>query len=376
MTRDVVIVGGGVIGLSVAWHLARSGAPVTVLERGTIGGGASGAAAGMLAPLAEAKTPGSFIELGRASLAAYPAFVEALRDETGLDPELIGPGMLRVATTDAEADTLCGAFEWQRAAGLPVEWLGAEAARTLEPALSPAVRAAVLSSGERHVEPRRLVRALALACARRGVCIRENTPVVGVTTTQRRVSGVQTPAGSVGSGSVVIAGGAWSEPMGRWLGMTLPVFPVRGQILALSCLPPPIRHTVYTQAGYLVPKADGRVVVGATEERAGFDTRPTAGGMAGLLALAPALVPALADAPFESVWTGLRPGSPDGLPLLGPLPGWENVCVATGHFRNGVLLAPITGEIIAQSVLDSSPHPLLSARYRADRFAGSGTPES
>jgi glycine oxidase len=370
-SADIVIIGGGVIGLSVAWHLARAGdASIVVLERGQVGGGASGAAAGMLAPLAEARAPGPFVTLGLESLHRYPAFAEALRAETELDIELVGPGMLRVAATEEEADALCAAFSWQRAAGLAVERLSGDEARQREPALSPTVRAAVLSPDERHVEPRRLVRALALACARRSVRIEENAPVVELMTEGPRVTGVRTASDVWPCGHVVVAGGAWSEPMGRWLGVSLPVFPVGGQILALRGLPPPLRHTVYGHAGYLVPKADGRIVVGATEERgAGFNVRPTAGGMARLLGMAQTLVPALADAAFDSVWSGLRPGSRDGLPILGPLPGWENAHVATGHFRNGILLAPITGEIVARGIVGLPPLPPSPIR-----FAGRGEP--
>ncbi len=362
-----MVVGGGVIGLSVAWRLLHAGASVVVLERGQVGKEASGAAAGMLAPLAEARGPGPFVELGLESLRRYPLFVDALREETGIDPELSCPGMLRVAMDAEEEDALCGAFTWQGEAGLRVERLSGEEARRLEPCLSPHVRAAVLSPQERHVEPRRLVRALALACARRGGRIAEGAPAESFETQGARVTGVRTADGAVSCGQVVVAGGAWTGAIGRRLDAPLPEFPVRGQILALACLPPPVRHTVYAHRGYLVPKADGRVVVGATEARAGFDARPTAGGLARLLVMAPTLVPALADASFESAWAGLRPASADGLPILGPLPAWENAHVAAGHFRNGVLLAPVTAEAVTPSVLGERAHPLL-APFRPDRF--------
>ena len=367
LSCDVVVIGGGVIGLSVAWRLQQTGASVTLLERGQVGGQATGAAAGMLAPLAEAKGAGPFVELGLSSLQRYPAFVDALREETGLDPELIGPGMLRVAHTLSEVESLSQEFAWQRTAGLPMEWLESAETRALEPALSPDILAAVLSVRERNVEPRRLVRALAQACGRRGVRIMENTSVLGFTTGETRVTKVRTQAECISCGSIVVAGGAWSESIAGWLRVRLPVFPVRGQILALSCLPPPMRHTLYTHAGYLVPKADGRVVVGATEDSAGFETRPTAQGLLRLLTFAVQLLPALANAPFESAWAGLRPASADGFPILGCLPGWENAHVAAGHFRNGILLAPITGEILAQEILGGAAFPLPAA-FRADRF--------
>lgn len=363
-----MVVGGGVIGLSIAWRAAREGALVVVLERALVGGQASGAAAGMLAPLAEAKTPGPFVDLGLASLRRYPAFVDALRDEAGLDPELIGPGMLRVAMSEEEEEAIGAALGWQRERGLPLERLSGGDARRLEPALSTDIRAAVLSSEERHVEPRRLVRALALAAARRGVRIMEGAPVTNFDTDNERVTTVHTPTQRLSCDAVVLAGGAWNRTIVEQLGVEVPVFPVRGQILALACTPPPVRHTVYAHSGYLVPKADGRVVVGATEDRAGFDARPTARGMGHLLTLAPKLVPALAGAAFDSAWAGLRPASEDGLPILGPLPGWENTYVAAGHFRNGILLTPITAEILTQGLLRGN-WTELPTPFRTDRFA-------
>jgi glycine oxidase len=371
---DVVVVGGGIIGLSLAWQLAGEGASVVVLERGQIGGQATGAAAGMLAPLAEAREPSPFVALALASLHLYPGIAAALYEEVGLDVELRGPGMLRVALTDGEAEALRQEWAWQREAGLRMEWLTGEEARRLEPALAPEVRAAIFSPEERHVEPRRLVRAWGLAAAARGVRVREGTIATGFETWRSRVTAVLTGETRTPCDALVVAGGAWSGEVAGWLGARLPVFPVRGQILALACLPPPVRHTIYTHTGYLVPKADGRVVVGATEDQAGFDARPTASGMGRLLTMAPALVPALAEAPFESAWAGLRPATADRLPLLGPLPGWENVLLATGHYRNGILLAPITAERLAEFIVNGcgagrTPVDSLLRPFLPDRFS-------
>jgi glycine oxidase len=385
---DVVVVGGGIIGLSLAWQLAREGVSVVVLERGQIGGQATGAAAGMLAPLAEAREPSPFVALALASLHLYPGIAAALHEAIGLDVELRGPGMLRVALTDGEAEALRQEWAWQREAGLRMEWLTGQEARRLEPALAPEVRAAIFSPEERHVEPRRLVRAWGLAAAARGVRVREGTAATGFETRRggadrsapgsaaNRVTAVLTGETRTPCGALVVAGGAWSGEVAGCLGARLPVFPVRGQILALACLPPPVRHTIYTHTGYLVPKADGRIVVGATEDRAGFDARPTASGMGRLLTMAPALAPALAEAPFESAWAGLRPATADRLPLLGPLPGWENVVLATGHYRNGILLAPITAERLAEyivngcgsgrALVDPLLQPFLPDRFSAD----------
>jgi glycine oxidase len=365
--NHVVVVGGGIIGLSIAWSLVKEGATVTVMESGQVGGQATGAAAGMLAPLAEAHEPGPFVTLGLESLRRYPTFVAELQEETGIDAELIGPGMLRVAMNDEEAYRIGQEWEWQQALGLASDCLSAKEARLLEPALSPDVRLAVRSPEERNVEPKRLLRALALACARRGVNIVEGEPVVDFEQEGPMVSAAMSPGQHVPCDAVVLAGGAWSELLGRRLDSTLPIYPVRGQILSLVCLPPPIRHTIYGVGGYLVPKADGRVIVGATEDEAGFDTRPSAAGVAQLLAVAPALVPGLRSAAFDSAWAGLRPASADGMPILGRLLEWSNVFAACGHFRNGIMLAPITGEIVAAEILDGKPHELTEA-FRPERF--------
>jgi glycine oxidase len=364
---DVVVIGGGIVGLSVAWNLIKEGVSVTVIEAGQVGGQASGAAAGMLAPLAEARELGPFLTLGLESLARYPALVAELQEETGIDVELVGPGMLRVATTDEEAYNLSVEWEWQQDLGLAGDCLSAKEARLLEPALSLDVRLAVRSPEERNVEPRRLLRALALACARRGVRIVEGEPVVDFELEGDTVTAVMSLGRHFGCGAVVLAAGAWTEVLGRRLDSLVPVYPVRGQILSLACLPPPIRHTIYGPDGYLVPKSDGRVVVGATEDEAGYDARTSAGGIARLLAMAPVLVPSLLSAAFDSAWAGLRPASADGMPILGRLPAWTNAYAACGHFRNGILLTPITGEVMAHEILDATPHPLTEA-FRPERF--------
>ncbi len=364
---DIVVVGGGIIGLSIAWSLAKEGLSVTVLEAGQVGGQATAAAAGMLAPLAEALETGPFVTLGLESLRRYPAFVAEIQEESGIDPEMIGPGMLRVAITDEEAYRMGSDWEWQSSLGLSADCLSAKEARLLEPAISPDVRLAIRSPEERNIEPRRLVRALALACVRRGVRIVEGEPVVDFERDGASITAAMSPGQHFSCDGVVIAGGAWSELLGRRLDVTLPIYPVRGQILSLACLPPPIRHTIYGAACYLVPKADGRVVVGATEDEAGYDTRTNVAGLGYLLTMAPGLVPALRGAAFDTAWAGLRPASADGMPILGRLTGWKNAFAACGHFRNGILLAPITGEILAHEIVESQPHPLTET-FRPDRF--------
>jgi glycine oxidase len=361
---DAVVVGGGIIGLSVADALAARGARVTVLERRNCGAEASGSAAGMLAPLAEARAPGPFLTLALAGLEAHAAWLERLQAETGLDVGPHGPGMFRVAR-EGEVESLRDAFDWQRECDLPLEWLEGGAARALEPALERCV-GAILSPCERHVQPPLVVQALAESLKRWGVEVREGAPVRGFVTAGARVRAVQTEGDVVPCSEVVIAGGAWSSAIAAGLGAEVAVEPIRGQILALGPSPMPLAHTLYGSEGYLVPKPDGRLVVGATEDRAGFTARPTAEGVARLLAMAARLMPELAAAPFLTAWAGLRPMAPDRLPLLGPLPGWQNVALATGHFRNGVLLAPLTGALLADWVLDRRVPPLMAPFLPSD----------
>jgi glycine oxidase len=364
-STDVIVVGGGVIGCAIAYYLARERIHVDVVERGEIGGEASGAAAGMLAPLAEVEDAGPFQELCLESLRMFPALVAALREETGIDVEYLPSGILRVALNDEEEGRLRDLAE--RANGLPQHWLSPEELRSLEPRLSPDVRGCLYSPEEHQVNADRLTQAFAWAAAGQGATLRRNLRVTGLLTRDRRVTGVRTAAGDLAARHVVLAAGPWTRRLAASLGVNLPVFPVRGQMMALPSKAAP-RHIVWGSAGYLVPKKNGLVFAGATVERVGYRRRTTAAGLRGLTNMASTLSPRLgAVAPVDS-WAGLRPGSADGLPLLGPLPGWEGISVATGHYRNGILLSPATGRLIARSIIDASPGGAL-APFSPARFA-------
>ena len=357
---DFLILGGGVIGLSIAYHLSREGALVTVVDAGEPGQ-ASGAAAGMLAPLAESGKPGPFLDLALNGLRRYPAFLADLQEETGKAPEIAGPGMLRVAQTEAEETAQCAALAWQRGAGLPLTRISQSDLRRLEPALSTKARSAVFSPEERHVNPRLLRHALIAACRHVGAQVNLASEATGFVTDRARVTAVQTKRDDIAGSQIVLCGGAWSGLMSQRLGVSLPVTPLRGQALSLGPKSPlPVRHTIYAHDGYLVPRREHHIdllIVGATEEAVGFDAERTAGGCALLLNMALALAPPLAGMPFYSHWAGLRPVSADGLPLLGRLPGWDNVHLATGHGRNGILLAPVTGALMADHLLHDAPLP-------------------
>ncbi len=350
-TSDVLVVGGGVIGCAVAWFLAREGVAVTLLERGEIAGQASGAAAGMLAPLAEADlgTPTGrvFLRWGRHSLERFPGLVEELGESSGVDPEFRPSGLLRVAGDEAAAAVL---RERAAALGEGLVWLDREEARLLEPQLSPEVAGALHSPRECHVRSPLLVRAYAQAAARHGAHIEAGAPVMALARERARVVGVETPAGRLTAEHVVLCTGSWTPSLAAGL-PELPVAPVRGQIVSLDAPDPPPARILWGGSTYVVPKPDGSVVVGATEEHVGFDRRVTAEGVRSLLAEAARWVPALADASFRSAWAGLRPETPDHLPLVGPVPTVDGLLVAAGHFRNGVLLSPATGEIVRDAVL-------------------------
>jgi glycine oxidase len=358
LTYDVAIVGGGVIGCAIAAELADAGAKVVLLERDRIGAGASGAAAGMLAPQTEAHAPDPWFDLLLAARAEHEPLSCRLRHETGIDVGYRRDGVLRVAVSEPERRELRARAEWQQAAGLPVEWLEPDDAQRLEPTVSPDIAGALWLPDESQVQSPRLVQALALLAQRRGAHIREGAPVLGV-----EKDAVRTAAERVSVGAVVLAGGVGSAFVD---GARLPVVPVKGQIacgqLTPACAP---RHIVWGAGAYLTPKAGGELLVGATEEEGTYDTRPTLGGIAGLIAAGTQLLPTLRDMPLVQAWAGLRPALPDRKPALGRL---GDLFVATGHYRNGVLLGPLTGKLIAQLVLGKQPTWDLTA-YAPERLA-------
>lgn len=364
---DVAVVGGGIIGCSVAYHAARRGARVVLFEAEGVGTGASGAAAGMLAAQSEAHKQGTFLDMMVKSRALHGPLSEALYDETGLDVEHVRAGSLHVAFDEDSRKKLTAKYSLQREQNLAAEWLGADEVRKLEPSLPLDLLSALYLPEDAQVNSPRLVRALAFAARSRGARIEEATRVTGFLTEGSRVTGVETPLGTFPAGAVVLAGGVFGSSLSKELGVHLPIHPVKGEILIVKSGPTPIKANVWGSRCYLVPKRDGRVIVGATEEPGVYDPQPTLGGVGELSRAATKTIPALARAPFESAWGGLRPGTPDGRPVIGPVEDWEGLLLATGHYRNGVLLAPITGEAIAALALkEESPEdvsPLSPGRF-------------
>ncbi len=378
---DVIVVGGGVVGASVAFHLAREGMAVALLERGGLAAAASGAAAGMLAPIGEARAPGALLGLGLLALRGFEALCAELRERSGVDAQYLASGTLRVALSDDEAETLRAralALLADRELGVELEWLDPAAARALEPGLSFAARGAIWSPREGHVSSPILTRAYAEAAGALGARIETGIPVEGLVCEGNAVKGVRTRAGRRPAGAVVLCTGAWTPGCLGWLpgarADLLPVVPVRGQTVTLEAPPRPRPGVIVSgNRAYLVPKRDGALIVGATEEHVGFDCRVTAAGVRGLLDAAPSLVPELQGASFRGASAGLRPGSPDGLPALGAWPEARGLFVAAGHHRNGVLFSAVTGRFMA----DLARGKPLSDEARAlalERFAGPCSP--
>jgi glycine oxidase len=365
-TTDVAIIGGGVIGCAAAYALATAGLRVLLLERGQIACEASGEAAGMLAPQAEASEVGPFLTLGLQSRELFPALTAALREETGLDVGYGQDGTLYPCLDEDEETEARTRFAWQRGQGLPVEWWGAEEVRKAEPGIHPAVRGALFIPGDRQVTSGTFTRAFALAAARRGAEIWEGAPVTGFVRDRKRIVGVKNLDRTVSAGRYVLAAGPWSAQIAALLGLPVPVLPVKGQLCMAGLLQGGPRHILYSHLAYLVPRPGGEVVLGTTVEFAGFDKRVTVGGLQGILAGAQALYPALAGAPLLRAWAGLRPYTSDELPLLGPVPEMEELLVATGHHRNGILLAPITAQLLRELVVDGRTSTPL-APFRVDR---------
>jgi glycine oxidase len=366
---DVVVIGGGVIGCAVARCAARAGLSVVVLERGSCGAEASHAAAGMLSPLAEANEPGPWIDLLLHARDLYPEFVAALREESGTDVGYDDAGTLYLSLREEDDAEMEHRWAWQRAAGMDVERWTAGETREMEPAVSPAVRFSLRFPGDHQVDNRALGRALPVAAERAGAQVRTGAEAAGVLRDGSRVTGVELADGTrIHAGAVVIAGGSWAGQL-RGLPRPLPVEPVHGQLLAMETLPPLFRHVVDSPRCYLVPRACGRVIAGATVERVGYRKAVTPQGVRRLLDGAVEIAPALDHAPLVETWSGLRPGTPDGLPILGRDPEVPNLLYATGHFRNGILLTPLTGEAIGAMLLGEEPAWELAA-YGVGRFGG------
>jgi glycine oxidase len=371
---DVVVVGAGVVGLAVGWRAAQRGLRVAVLERADRpAAGTSAVAAGMLAPISETiATELPLMRLGVASASSYPEFAAELNDASGMDPGYLRCGTLLAARDRDEAEALGRELELRQGLGLAVNRLRASEARRLEPALAPALRLALEIPDDHAIDPRKLTAALVEALARAGGALRTGVAVDELAISDGRVAGVRLHDGEqIGAANVVVAAGAWTEAVrGLPDDARVPIHPVKGQILRMHDPSGPglLTRVLRMTGGYLVPRGDGRYVLGATMEERGFDTTVTAGGAFELLRNAFELLPSVTELVIDELSAGLRPTTPDNAPAIGPgsLPGlhW-----AVGHFRHGVLLAPITAELVTGAVAGDRADA-IPQEFAPTRFAG------
>jgi glycine oxidase len=358
--------------LGIAWRLAQAGCKVDVYDKSEAGHGASWAAAGMLAAAAEAE-PGEepLLPLTLESQRLWPDFARELAAATGISCEYREEGTLVVALNRDDAESLRHSYEFQKGLGLDIEWLNAAEARRLEPHLRPGIAAAVLSRNDHQIENRMLVRALIAACRAAGVALHEHCLVAEVVIEGGRACGVETAKGREPADVVVLAAGAWSRAVdGIPAPFRPPVRPIKGQMLAVQMdkAAPLLRHVVWLpNGGYLVPRNDGRLIVGGTVEERGFDTAITAGGLFTLIEAAWRAVPTIEEMPIAETWVGFRPGSRDDAPMLGPS-GIDGLVVATGHHRNGILLTPISAAVVSQYIL-AGQLPEMARPFNPLRFA-------
>jgi glycine oxidase len=364
---DVLVIGAGIIGCSLARELARAGLKVTVVDRGGVGWGASSAAAGLLVPPLDPSGQEPLARLGRCAAALYEGWLDELRQDGAADVGFRRPGLLEVCTDPRRAEQLQRGLAEAGGAGLRAEWLAAEELHGREPGLARGALGAAFFPEVAQVDPARLVRQVARVAERAGVCLREGEAVQLLTREGERITAVETPTGRYQPGVVVLAAGAWSGGIARGLGLELPTRPVKGQLLLADCRAPPVSTPLFAGEALLVPRPEGQLVVGVTVEEAGFDERVTLGGLRQILQGACALAPAVAQLPLGRAWAGLRPATPDGLPYLGPVPPLRNLWVSTGHFRKGVLLAPLCARLLARSILadrlDDELLPFTPARH-------------
>jgi glycine oxidase len=368
-SSDVIIVGGGVIGLTIARALALRGVDVMLVEGGELGTEASYAAGGILGPQAEADAADEFFALACQSRDLYPSLAENLLDETGIDVELETSGTLYLALTEEDESEVARRYEWQTSAGFHVDRLNRQEAQRLEPLITDSVRAALLFPDDVQVDNRQLLRALVAANQKLGVRLATSTQVESIKVVQDRVTGLVTSRGVLSCSRLVLAAGAWTSSFSNGQN-SLPdikIEPVRGQMICMQTNPGATQHILYSPRGYIVPRRDGRLIAGSTTEHVGFSKQITAGGIGEILNHTLEIAPGLSKVSISDTWAGLRPRSEDNLPVLGPCE-IEGLFYATGHYRNGILLAPITGQLLAEAIVDNTVSPLLS-RFSPRRFA-------
>ncbi len=368
MDMNQAIIGGGVIGCSIAYQLSKAGVSVCVIEREEIAAEASSAAAGLLAPARVLTGLQAGADLFLASWSITAELIAEIEAVSGVHVEYHRTGALHVVTNADDQHRLRRYAEVWQAQGSTVTWLTGDELHQYEPVLNPALDTALYVPHAASIRPQLMTRAYAEAARKLGAHIFEHTEVTGLQQHSGKVIGIQTAQGeAISCNHVVIATGAWSAHIGNWLGLTIPVIPVRGQILSLRQPVAPLKHTIFGRDLYLVPKVDNTIYVGATVEQVGFDKSNTASGLLWLLSNALQLVPELEHAAVANIWAGLRPWSRDSYPILGKAPGWENVILATGHGPGGFELSAITGKAIAE-LITTGQTPVVIEPFGIERF--------
>ena len=369
LIKKVLIIGGGVIGLSIARELHKGGVrKICLVEKGACGQEASWAAGGMLGPQAEADEDGSFFEMCSASRDLYPELAAEMLDETGIDIELDRNGTLYLAFTAEDLPELRERFAWQRKAGFAIEYLTGDEIRQAEPFISPDVREGLYFSQDWQVDNRKLLAALKRYASLNGIEIIENTAVEKLIVEGSKVVGAETSGGVFHADKTVLATGAWTSLIK--LGeseLPLKIEPVRGQIISFQTAKRLFRHVMHSRRGYLVPRFDGRILTGSTSEEVGFEKANTEQAAAALRKMASEIAPLTAEIEIADRWSGLRPFAMDSMPVIGSFIGIDGLTIATAHYRNGILLAPLTAKAVASSFTDGTDSQ-YSTVFGPDRF--------
>jgi glycine oxidase len=347
-TADVVVIGGGVIGSAIAWNLAAQKQLTILVEKNQPGKEASSAAAGILAVASGRSKRGPMYQLKSTSQKLYPALVHELEERTGVDIEYQRVGVLDLVRNDADEKKYRQLYDLRKEQGYAATWLSADEVRRLEPQLTPHLRGAVHFPDDHHLNNERLAEAWAQAVAQRGATVQTGVTVNEARIANGKVTAVRIGEEWVSTNTVVIAAGSWSQEVGTIFGLAVPTQPAKGQMLTVRF--PHVRHVISWSDHYLVPRKNGEVVIGSTVEFVGYNKEVTLETVRALIERSVDLVPAVSTAPLNRFWAGLRPYSPTRRPILCRAPGLENVILATGHHRNGIVLAPITGQLICELI--------------------------
>lgn len=369
---DICVIGGGVIGLSIAIHAAQKGAKVVIVEKGNLGQEASGGRAGLLTTVSEGSSEEHpYSKLSREALKYLLNWVPELQSKTQISSGLIQQDLLRLSINQEETVILEDTFQLQSAANPKTTILSAEKAREIEPLLSTDIQMAVHSPGEHHLDPVQFSHALAKMAGKLGVTIKEHTEAVQLIQQNQRLYGILTNHGDqIRAKTTILAAGAWSGLLARWAKLKLPVYPLKGQIMVLKQGDVDLNVMINTSKGYILSKPNGTVVLGATNEREKFNKAITPKGLAQLLPLFD-YVPELKKCEIQELWSGLRPATSDGQPIIGVVPGWEGFYLATGHTRHGVLLSGLTGHLVTEELENNKTSNLLKA-FSFERFSAVG----